>query len=67
MQGAMTRKKIRLWRDYRLRVCRFMNYCKVCDKTITMGQEYFDGQYGRRAHKDCGEMADDATESGAYL
>ena len=41
------------WKKRRLRICRWLNHCKICNKDITDGQQYRDGGYGRRAHEDC--------------
>jgi len=40
---------------YPIRVCRFMNECEICKTPIIMGQRYYDGKYGRRAHEVCVE------------
>ena len=48
------------WDRYPLRVCRSLHHCEVCNGDIRLGQEYFDGGYGRRAHVACIER--DKTE-----
>jgi hypothetical protein len=44
---------------YKLRTCTSMHECSVCHKKIGLGDEYYDGGYGRRAHKDCAEAKGD--------
>lgn len=50
--------------EYRLRTCRWnaikqgrnekrKKYCDVCDKQITMGQNYYDGGPNRSCHINC--------------
>ena len=46
------------WREYPLRVCRYLNECAICKNPITSGQEYFDGGYNLRAHKVCVETGE---------
>lgn len=38
---------------YPIRVCRYSHECDVCEEKIAMGEKYYDGGYGRRAHWDC--------------
>lgn len=38
-------------RSYPIRFCRTMHECAVCGQTITLGQRYYDGGYGRRVHE----------------
>jgi len=43
-------------RDYTrcpLRQCQWLLFCELCQKVITQGQLYYDGQYLRRAHVHC--------------
>lgn len=41
------------WTKYPLRVCRWLNHCRLCDGEIRGGERYFDGGYKRRAHERC--------------
>lgn len=41
------------YRKYPLRVCRTLHECGPCGEKITYGQAYYDGGYGRRAHRAC--------------
>lgn len=36
-----------------LRTCRSLHSCCLCKKDITLGDQYRDRGYGRRAHLDC--------------
>lgn len=45
--------KGRPWRSYKVRTCCSMHECALCNKDILLGQTYYDGGYGRRAHEDC--------------
>jgi len=50
------RKRVMRPRDYakyRARLCNSLHFCEVCQKSITFGQSYHDGGYGRRAHTTC--------------
>lgn len=38
---------------YPLRTCYSMHDCAVCGGTISLGQRYYDGGYGRRIHEAC--------------
>jgi hypothetical protein len=38
---------------YPLRCCRSLHTCALCESDIRLGEMYFDGGYGRRAHEDC--------------
>lgn len=38
---------------YKLRKCHSLHHCEICDEDITHGEQYHDGGYGKRAHKDC--------------
>lgn len=42
-----------LWERYPRRTCRTLHHCKLCDTHITLGEAYFDGGYGKRAHVEC--------------
>lgn len=48
-------KKRIAWKQYPLRVCRWMNECRVCGRVISSGQKYYDGGHGIRAHKMCAD------------
>lgn len=51
---------------YPLRVCQYLNSCRICKKSILNGQQYYDGGYGRRFHKECAQGCnhkDDMTTS----
>lgn len=41
------------YKKFPLRTCRWMHECAICFKKIADGQRYYDGGYGRRAHKEC--------------
>jgi hypothetical protein len=47
-------KKRIAWKKYPLRVCRWLNSCRVCSRNIVAGESYFDGGYNIRAHEACG-------------
>lgn len=63
--GSLTRPEIRAERlrhykklaGYRRRRCYSSHACCLCPEEITIGQEYFDGGYGRRAHVVCIDRA----------
>ena len=38
---------------YRVRVCRTLHECCLCSRGISLGEVYYDGGYGRRAHVLC--------------
>lgn len=38
---------------YRLRICKSLHECSVCEEQIKYGEEYYDGGYGKRAHEEC--------------
>ncbi len=61
MKGK-TRKPI--W-EYKIRTCLTMHECSVCRKQIRLGDRYFDGGYGYRAHVLCVEHLKDG--NGAAL
>lgn len=41
------------WLSYPVRECRTLHTCRLCGEHITLGQEYRDGGYPRRAHLAC--------------
>lgn len=41
------------WTKYPSRVCQMMHHCRICRLDILLGDAYFDGGYGRRAHVSC--------------
>lgn len=49
----MTGRKKKDWQDYPIRRCITMHGCALCGEVITMGDQYRDGGYGRRAHLRC--------------
>ncbi len=55
---ARTWKPHKPWREYPLRICRYLNECAICKKPITSGQEYYDGGYNLRAHKACVDIGE---------
>lgn len=50
---ARTHKPHRPYWEYPLRNCRTLHFCQICQGDIFCGEEYYDGGYSRRAHKDC--------------
>lgn len=44
------------WEQYPLRTCLTMHECRLCDGTIWLAEEYYDGGRGRRAHKKCADL-----------
>lgn len=36
-----------------IRTCYTMHECFLCKKTISCGERYYDGGYGKRAHYAC--------------
>lgn len=48
----MSERKIDFFR-YPIRTCQSLHCCDICGESITLGQKYYDGGYGRRAHVDC--------------
>jgi hypothetical protein len=48
-------QKQRNFRKYTARRCMSLHFCEVCRKDIALGELYFDGGYGRRAHVECVE------------
>lgn len=36
------------------RTCKSLHHCFLCGQAILLGQEYYDGGYGHRAHVECG-------------
>lgn len=53
VEAALRRPPARKLTDYKLRRCYSMHDCCVCKHTISLGQLYYDGGYGRRAHEAC--------------
>ena len=53
-------KKRKEYYEYPKRICRTMHYCNVCERPILLGEEYFDGGYGRRCHVVCHLPLDEA-------
>jgi hypothetical protein len=47
--------KLERWQKRKVRTCRYMNECTICNGKITDGQRYHDGGYGCRAHVGCVE------------
>jgi len=43
------------WEKYTVRTCMSLHECKLCSEKITLGEIYYDGGYGRRAHVACVE------------
>ena len=41
------------YNQYPKRVCRTMHHCQICNDTIHLGEEYFDGGFNRRVHVTC--------------
>lgn len=46
-----------------LRTCMTLHECLVCKQSITLGQAYYDGGYGRRVHVDCVPMERERKEA----
>lgn len=46
------------WSKYPIRTCQSLHCCDVCGESITLGQQYRDGGYGRRAHVACLSLDD---------
>ena len=53
MSTPMTTKNPIDWLKYKIRTCLTMHECKICGRTISCGESYYDGGYGRRAHTRC--------------
>lgn len=49
----MSDVKPRMWDSFPLRTCQSIHECKLCSERITLGQQYYDGGYGKRVHKSC--------------
>lgn len=49
------KKKPVNWKKYPVRRCYSIQYCDLCGGVIVIGDEYYDGGNGRRAHVDCVE------------
>jgi len=41
------------YHKYPIRNCKSLHHCQICRKKITVGEDYYDGGYDRRAHKTC--------------
>ena len=43
------------WKKFPLRRCLTLHTCALCPRVIKFGEDamYYDGGYGRRAHKTC--------------
>jgi hypothetical protein len=52
-ESRRTMKKEVNWRKYKVRTCLSSHECRICGKDICLGDQYYDGGYGRRAHVDC--------------
>ena len=46
------------WKEYPLRVCRWMNDCQICKEPIRAGEQYYDGGYSLRVHKKCVDIGE---------
>ena len=40
---------------YKIRTCKSLHHCEICNGDITLDQKYYDGGYGRRAHDLCAD------------
>lgn len=40
---------------YKLRTCKTLHFCVICEGRIDYGQRYYDGGYGKRAHDLCAD------------
>jgi len=45
--------KKRDYTKYRMRICQTMHDCEICNDIIRLGEAYYDGGYGHRAHEKC--------------
>ncbi len=43
------------YKKHKLRTCRTLQYCFICKEDIKCGEQYYDGGYNKRAHKQCAE------------
>ena len=43
------------WDQYPIRTCMTMHHCQICQKTIRMGEFYYDGGLSRRVHTVCAD------------
>jgi len=41
------------WKIYPIRKCYSMHECLICGDTIVLGDVYYDGGFGKRAHEKC--------------
>ena len=55
---AKTWKSHKPWREYKLRTCRWINDCAICQEPIRSGEQYYDGGYALRAHKKCVDIGE---------
>ena len=46
---------MRDWKKYKKRHCYTLHECALCGEDILLGEFYYDGGYGRRAHEQCVE------------
>lgn len=53
MAQVRVTKSVDRFLAYKLRYCRTMLHCQICDRAISYGEQYYDGGYGRRAHEFC--------------
>lgn len=53
------------WMKYPRRKCFSLYSCEVCKESILLGQFYYDGGFGRRAHETC--VVDKCPECGAPI
>lgn len=44
-----------LYTKYKIRTCRTLHFCAICQGRIEYGQKYYDGGYGKRTHDLCAE------------
>jgi hypothetical protein len=58
--STITFKRRPRWTDRPLRTCRTLHHCEVCKRDITIGQQYRDGGYGKRAHETCAQDLESA-------
>ncbi len=48
-------KKRKKYSQYPVRMCLSLHHCEICNKDIIYADKYYDGGYGRRAHKLCAD------------
>ncbi len=44
------------YRKYKIRTCRWLNKCNLCNTDIISGEKYYDGGSKRRAHLVCNDI-----------